>query len=202
MASPLSPLGWWEFDYYVGTSGTVLVLVCLVRARSTLVAGSSQTRALVLPGVFFIVLSVGKFYRVIHVLGLPLLAAQRVGARLLFVPLIISVTIAAVELQKSLVTRERSLPVRLGILGALVLLGGDLWQHAKLWRVTNMGLMFRPVPLDLSRFYIANRCDPEYVATIALGLAMALGSLVGVAALAIGQLRSRGSGEGQPRERA
>lgn len=189
VSSQLSPLGCWEFDYYVGLAGVVLISVCLLQALPALPGVSSRTRALVLPGMFFVVLSIGRFYRLIHLLHLPILDSQRVGARLLFVPVIIALMIAAIQLQKLIDAKSTGQPVRLVVLAFIALLGADVWQHGKLWRVTNMGLVFSPVPLDLSRFYVANHSDPAYVAALGVGLALAVGALGCATVLAIREWR-------------
>jgi hypothetical protein len=63
-------------------------------------------------------------------------------------------------------------------LAVVGLVAQDLWQHFKVWKVTNMGKVFRTHPLDLSLYYVANHPDPPYITAIVVGLIVTLVTLV------------------------
>ena len=186
--SPLTPLGWWEFDYYIGVLATGLVIWYCARSFPGLFRVSGRARALACSTVAFIVLSVGSTYKILHLMQIPMLASQRVGSRLLFIPFVVFVTMAVVGLQAAFDKDRGDYLRRVVMLGSLVVVANDLWQHLKLWRVTNMGGLFPPVPLDLDRFFVKNHPDPVYVLVLVVGLVVAVATS-GVAVVLVSRER-------------
>jgi hypothetical protein len=170
----LSRLGWWELDYYIGAVGLVFVayygLVPFLRRRQD----PSLFPQLIMPIFLLAALSVGRLYKVFHILSVPLLSSQRVSSRLLIVPLSMLVVLAVLHFQQQLDSRKLGLGTKVAVLGALMLMAQDLWQHFKLWRVVNMGLVFPPVAIDLSQYTVANHPDPPYFAALSAGLFVSL----------------------------
>jgi hypothetical protein len=183
--NPLNPLGWWELDFYIGLIG--LLFVFLLGIYSYLFGDGKEEveRGLLLPILVMTVFSIGQLYDVFHKLDIPILSTQRVSSRLLFLPLAFSITMASVTLQRKLNGAWRNNWVKLGTLGSILLIAHDLWQHFKLWRVVNMGQLFPPTPLDLDRFFVANRSDPVYFALIVVGATTSLVSFLFLIILAV-----------------
>lgn len=172
--SPLSPLDWWELDYFIGLAGLGFILFFGVwkSLRSPDDKGLAQAAAL--PILALSILSIGRIYKIFHLLHVPLLATQRVSSRLFFLPLAFLALLAVVQYERWMrEERYRRVAAVLGA-GAMVIVANDLWQHLKLWRVTNMAGIFPETPLDLSRFYVANHADPAYIALLLTGIAITL----------------------------
>jgi len=74
---------------------------------------------------------------------------------------------------------------------AICIVGNDLWQHFKLWRVTNMAGIFPETPLELSRFYVANHPDPIYTASLWVGLSFTALTLIVLVFKSIRELEGR-----------
>jgi len=189
--NPLNPLGWWELDYYVGFLGLAFVgglgLLAFLRRPRTL----PDVGPLALPVLMMTLLSIGKLYKVFHVLQVPLLDSQRVSSRLLYLPFLFLTLAGARWLQAWLDRRRPSPMLTVSLLSGLLLLASDIWQHVKLWRVAKMGDLFPNKALDLSVNVVANHPDPAYTASLIAGGVISLGSLLLLCALAIREGRSR-----------
>ena len=85
-------------------------------------------------------------------------------------PLAFGLILSAYALQHFLNKKPRNPWIVLAILGGIVVLVNDIWQHLKLWRVVNMGIMFPPTPLDLNQFFVQNRPDPLYYLMVICGV--------------------------------
>jgi hypothetical protein len=168
--TPLNPLGWWELDYYVGLVGLVFIVYFGIIPWFRKGEAHSSLAPLLTPIFILSLLSVGRIYKLIHLLGIPFLASERVSSRLLIVPLAMLVILAAINFQRALDRGTPKIGSRLAYLGLLGLMVQDLWQHIKLWRVENMGNLFPATPVDLARSVVANHPDPPYVAALAIGL--------------------------------
>ncbi len=173
----LSRLGWWEKDYYLGVAGLAflvfMVFILWTHERDLL----KRYSPLLWPLLLLAVLSIGRFYRIIAVLQIPLFSSQRVSTRLFALPLAIVIAIAVHAFQRS---TDRWRAIRqlraLAIIG-MAIMAHDLWQHFKTWRVIHMSSLFQPKPLDLSLNYVANHADPAYTTMLALGAVLSVCSL-------------------------
>lgn len=176
-------LPWWEVDFYTGLLGLVVVLVFGVwqtwKNRASLPAARFQ--ALFGPLLVMGVLSLGKVYEPINRLPIPLIDAERVSSRFLLVPLVFVMVLAAIQLENWLSLRQWSAWQKLAGLAGLAVVGHDLLQHARLWRVEAMAQVFKPAAVDI-RAAVINHADPPYITALVVGTAAAL---VGLAALLV-----------------
>ena len=183
--NPLNPLGWWELDYYVGFLGLAFVgglgLLAFLRRPRTL----PDVGPLALPVLILTLFSIGKLYKVFHVLQVPLLDSQRVSSRLLYLPFLFLTLAGARWLQAWLDRRRPSPMLTVSLLSGVLLLASDIWQHVKLWRVAKMGDLFPNKALDLGVNVVANRVDPPYTAALVVGLAISLAALCALVFLAV-----------------
>lgn len=193
--SPLQPLGWWEYDHYVGALGLILVLWSAYAIGRRDGPTDGRYRRLLLPFLIMAFLSLGRVYRPINALGVPLLSSQRVSTRFLVFPLLGLLFLGSENLQRLI---ERQRPSWRWQLGGLILAGAlfhDLWQHTKLWRVRRMMELFDHLPIDFSGEVVANHPDPAYTAALIIGVGVALLSLI---FLLIKVRRSAASSAGGP----
>jgi hypothetical protein len=168
--SPLNPLNWWELDYFIGLAGLGFILFFGVWRSLRTPDERGLARATALPILALSVLSIGRIYKVFHLLQIPLLSTQRVSSRLFFLPFAFLAVLAAVQFDRSIQNARHRQATTVVSAFAILVLTNDLWQHFKLWRVTNMAGIFPQTPLDLTRFYVANHADPAYIIAILLGL--------------------------------
>jgi hypothetical protein len=68
--------------------------------------------------------------------------------------------------------------VRVSELGLLLIMGHDLWQHLKVWQVTNAVSAFPLAKVDLSIKVVANHPDAPYTTALAVGAGVTLLTLV------------------------
>ncbi|MCC6148560.1 MAG: hypothetical protein IT308_13455 [Anaerolineaceae bacterium] len=182
--SMLSPLGWWEYSLYLGLLGTLFLAVFGIYRWVKNRDPRSGYPALLLPILGVALLSLGRIYRVVRLVPVPLLSGERASIRMIILPVAVLLILAAGELQSWLRGR-RLLPVE-GIagLGLLLALGHDLWQHLKVWQVSNAFAAFPVTPVNLAIKVVANHPDPAYTTALALGAGVSLISLLVLLSLA------------------
>ena len=118
-------------------------------------------------------LSIGRIYKLINLLGIPLISSQRVSTRFIIFPVLFLLAFAGLGLQNHLDRLGDSRAVR-GLAMALLGVGAhDLWQHIKLWRVERMFDLFSNLPVDLTGELVANHPDPPYFLALGIGWAVA-----------------------------
>ncbi|MEW6566581.1 MAG: hypothetical protein AB1449_00145 [Chloroflexota bacterium] len=175
-------LGWWEVDAYTGLLGFGFLVVCgiYLTARDTVAGG----RSLLPPVLLLTVLSLGKFYQPVTWLPLPLVTAERVSSRFIIVPMVLTVILGGVAFERWLQGRRLRTGHILLLLTLGVVAAHDLLQHARLWRIENMQLLFPLMSVDI-RAQVLTLSDPPYEASLIVGLlasAFAFAGLIGLAA--------------------
>lgn len=172
--SILTSLGWWEFDIYVGVIGAALILVFGLVFWLRNFARGQQYQDLFLPTMVLFVLSIGRLYRAVTLLPVPLLNGERVSARFLSLVFVVLVLIAAINLNRWLKAKKENAWLGWAAVGLLLVIASDLWQHLKLWRVNVAYEWFPKTPVDLTIKVVSNHGDPQYIAFIAAGLTVSL----------------------------
>jgi hypothetical protein len=176
-----TPVGWWEYDMYIGLLGLAFLAFFSFRSRlawdSETASGGSSRASLWVPIAVLAVLSLGHFYYPFHSLPIPLVGHERVPSRFLILPLLTVAVLASASAQRWLDKRPTRLTERLVGLSLLVVLAQDLLQHARLWRLEVIAQSFSPIPPDLS-LHIANRPDPTYLGLLGLGASVSVVTLV------------------------
>jgi hypothetical protein len=95
------------------------------------------------------------------------------------------IMLAASNFQEFLTARGyRGLTERIFCLGLLILMAHDLYQHSRIWRVTNMYKLFPSTPADI-RSSVVNHPDPVYLTVLAVGAAGTLLTLTVLLILAL-----------------
>ncbi len=193
------PLNAWETDFYIGLIGLALLVVCgivlpLLRDRSRT---STQVQILV-ASLVLTAFSIGEvFAQVVRVFTFPPLTGERVTSRMFILPLIFTLVLAAIFLQRELANRRVPAWVQIMGLGLTGLLFHDLNQHLQAWRIRYLDPMvdlFPKMPFDPAQHTLSNHVDPVYT-NLLLGGTVA--AAVVLLFLSIMTWRSRK--QGQPR---
>jgi len=182
--SPLSPLGWWEIDHYVGVLGLAFLLGYGLLYAWLRSPADNRLRGLAFPMAAMTLLSIGRIYKVINLLGIPLLSSQRVSTRFVVFPVLFLLAFAGLGLQKHLDRLGGSRAVRYLAMALFGVGAHDLWQHIKLWRVERMFDLFSNLPIDLTGELVANHPDPPYQLALGIGWGVALLTLLALVCLA------------------
>ncbi len=96
------------------------------------------------------VFSIGRVFRLVRLIPIPLLAGERASIRMIIFPVVTLLILAAIEFQAWLRERDFSPILQVSILGGIFLIGHDLWQHLKVWQVTNAVSAFDVARVDLT----------------------------------------------------
>ena len=188
--TPLSPLGWWEMDHYIGLMGLLFVLGFGLWLWARSESGKDNLREFAIPVTGLVLLSIGRVFKPISMLGIPLLSSQRVSTRFFVLALVVMAIVAAIGMQRYLRSRSVSRPLKLAFLAGLVAMGNDIWQHEKSWRVAHLPDMFPARQIDLSLAYVANHPDPPYVAALVAGLIISVLTLFVLGWMAYREVRA------------
>ncbi|MBA7552977.1 hypothetical protein ES705_45557 [subsurface metagenome] len=173
------PIAWWEFDMYVGVLGLAFILFFGIKTiwRSK---RDSQTRdplrPLVKTMLVFSVFSIGYLYMPINYLPIPLFNLIHVPSRFLILPLLFIIAMATTQIQSWLDRRSSSSWSHFSLILLLAILGHDLFQHARLWRIEYVFEAFSSESLDFS-LHIANQIDPAYIIVLAVSWTLSLMAL-------------------------
>lgn len=176
----LSSLAWWEYDLYLGLAGTVFLAVFGIYSWAKHHRLESGFPALLLPVGGMALLSVGRVYRLVRLIPIPLLSGERASIRMIILPVVFLLILAAIEFQRWLQNRQTSWIAQITGLGFLLVMGHDLWQHAKVWQVTNAVSAFDVARVDLSIKVVANHPDPAYFTLLWIGAAVTTMTLLGL----------------------
>ncbi len=173
----------WEFDYYIGHVGMVLLVVPVLGLL--LFPESRRTLARLWPLALPIgVLATLSFryvpYRLLELVPIPVLGTQRVPSRFAILPLVFAIAVACIGATNLLSMARRGVRVAAGAAG-LVLAGymlRELAQHALAWSVSGLeaipGFCFGgqwPLPAIVAKH------DPAYVELVCLSLVLSLVTL-------------------------
>lgn len=164
---PWKSLGWWEVDSFVGIVGLAFLLWFGIGQTGK---RSEPHRVLLVPVAALTFLSIGDVYKVITQLPLPLVDSERVTSRFLIVPLVFLMALASIRFQEWL---EEKQPWRAEtfwiLLTGLILLGQDLYQHSRAWRVERIETLFPSTPARLTS-HVMYYPDPPYFTALLVGL--------------------------------
>jgi len=191
----LTSLRWWEFDIYIGMVGTIIA----IGIGGWSIIGPLRDRPfafLALPIITQLAFSVGETFQLFHRLAVPLLSTQRVSSRMVFLPIAFLAVLGVARLQTWLDDGRFSTWAKAGLLLGGIVFTNDLWQHFKIWRVTNMGLLFPAKELDLTANYAVIQDDPVYATLVGVGFLVAV--LTG-SYLLVSSLRGHNGQQAMPR---
>jgi hypothetical protein len=171
-------LGWWEVNVYLGLLGlSVLAAFGIYMTVMRFPEDRKNLRILLVPALIMSVLAMGKIYQPITLLPLPLLNAERVASRFIILPVFFVILLAGINIEQAIKNNRLTTRPRALILLFIILMGQDLFQHARLWRVEMMTTLFDITPVDI-RADILYIPDPAYTTALVVGLLVGLGTLL------------------------
>jgi hypothetical protein len=194
--SMLSNLGWWEYDMYLGLMGTMILFVFgLGFWMKKLLKGKGIYPHLFFPMLALTLLSIGRIYRVMRLIPVPLFSGERASIRMLLLPVLFLIVLAVVYLQKWINKHDLADQVKARLLGFSILLVviHDLWQHLKVWQVTAAFEAFPTTPVNLAIKVAANHVDAPYTNILWLGSGLTLLSMLVLIGLVIWERRKADS---------
>lgn len=177
-ASPLFVLGYWEYNLFVGIIGALFIFYFgLVKWISNLdVPG--EFSGFILPVMGMVFFSLSNSYSLVKVIPFPLFSGERASSRMIDVPFVFLLMVAAFYFQKWLNHRKHSLPFCVWIAGLFLWMVHDLRINSDLWSLGKLALIFAPTQLDFSQMnLVSNHPDPVYFTVFYIGLAITLVSM-------------------------
>jgi hypothetical protein len=179
--SRLNPyVAWWEFDFYIGWIGLIFVagIPCFGYYKKISQLGLYQ--AILPPVLVLAILSIGRLYKFVFLLHIPMLDGERVGSRFLVLPFLFALVISTLVAQRLLDRYPIRLPAQIFLLGAFLVLFNDLQQHLESWGINRLEVISDVLHVDPAVWVVANHADPIYQMMLIAG---AVASLVGLAGL-------------------
>ena len=168
----------WELSLYVGLLGAFFLLGFGVFYLLKDQQRPSLAR-LLLPCSGMVLLSLGLIFSYLRTyLPLPLFTGERVAARIIILPFLTVLVLAAIECQRWLDKRPGFVLQWLFVAG-LAFEINDLAINFQTWRTSNSARLFPVKSFDPTWWYIANNYqDTVYLHALAAGLLLSLLSLV------------------------
>ncbi|MDP3186817.1 MAG: hypothetical protein Q8M58_16300, partial [Anaerolineales bacterium] len=196
LSGPFKSLGWWEVETYIGLIGLAfLIYFGIYRTWRK----QSPARTLLAPIAVLTFLSIGQIYGVINRLPIPLADSERIASRFLVLPLVALILMAGFNFQEYLSEKGRRSPSeRIFGLGLLILMAHDLFQHSRIWRVTNMYKLFPSTPVDI-RANVINHPDPVYITALSAGAAATVLTLITLLILSLREQSKKVSENSDPK---
>jgi hypothetical protein len=177
-------IGFWEFDYYLGLAGVILLLYFgVIRWAKDWKSGKIHS-ALILPTAALFLFSQSYVY-VYTLSRIPMLASERIASRMVSLPVTLILIVAAVYLNESL--KAGNIPLRVFTLFALAFLVNDLSIHSGMWNIVNISKNFVHIMLDFSGNSIINHPDPKYQLVLYAGAALSLGTILILSVLVVNE---------------
>ena len=160
----LTPLFPWETDIFLGLVGGVFLLYFGVFKWAQDQAVNKRFAQLIFPALIVFLLAQGDLYK-FTLFNFPLFASERVSARMIAVPFVLLMLIAAIYFQDWLNNTKHPL-AKLGVLIGLPIFVSDLWGHLKIWKVDVIIQFFHPYVFKADGNSLANHADPLYINTL------------------------------------
>lgn len=173
-----SKMGWWEFDAYVSIIGLAALVYFGIYLRFSKKQGFGEHKfkALDLPLLAMVLLSLNPFYGLIAKLPLPFLNSQRFSSRFIIIPLVFLMIISAIRLQRSASLFSKKIILRLILVAAILLIFFSLGWHSHVWRIAALE-QCGGVITDLS-VNIINRQDALYKNIVKISLFISLAVII------------------------
>lgn len=126
------PLGWWEYDAFVGPFGLAFILAF---GSGWLRARGEPTRILAIACLILVALGFGDVFFLLGLIGAPVLGQERVASRVLVVPLVFFIFLAGRGYARHK-ARTGAPPIASPVaLLWLALTFGGLVSHLLVWRI-------------------------------------------------------------------
>jgi hypothetical protein len=138
-------LYWWEFDIFIGIVGLLVLLYfgIYLRFQKEPSAQESQFRLLELPGLVFILFSLGTVYYYIVKLPIPFIISERVPTRFLLIPVLFLLLISVIRIQNKISWFTKNNVTKVLSFAMLAELCYSLASHSYTWRIWNIESLLR-----------------------------------------------------------
>lgn len=164
-------LGYWELNLYIGVLG--LIFIAMFGVYWFYRQEQTQFWRIIGPVFILVVLSLDKVFLPIMKIPIPLLSAQRVSSRFVILPLVILVMLGVNQFERWKQEQKLGTDKKMLLICLLALIGVDLIQHVRAWRVTSMATTFSAVPINLEPL-VVQKADPAYITALIAGTGIAL----------------------------
>jgi hypothetical protein len=176
---PLFPYSYTELNLYIGFLGFIFVFYFGLVKWIDRLSSSGEFSKFVIPVFGMIFLSLSNSYNLIKALSIPLFNGERVSSRMIDVPFVFLLIVAAYFFQKWLNEHKSSPALFAAIAGFLVLVVHDLWANINLWSLRSIASLSKLSELDYSQMtLVGNHSDPIYFMIFYLGLTITLISMI------------------------
>jgi hypothetical protein len=166
--------GYWEKTYYVGLVGFAFVFYYGV-IRNWMM--EERYRALYLPIMIMIVFSVGAIYLPFFNSHIPFLDSQRAPTRFVIVPLVFLMVYAGIQFQSFINQwNQNGWEKQVLVLFGGILMAYDLMVNSRIWSIQNYNSS--KLMTDKIEVAVANYPDPAYTATLIIGFAFTIITLM------------------------
>ena len=201
---PSGPVGWWEFDAFIGIIGVAFIAYFGIYHRfrdnpDNPNLDSHGFRAFDFPILIFVLISFGVGYDLLRDLQIPVVSTiERVPARVLIMPLVALIVISSIRMESFLATIDRNTTFKLVSIAAVVLLAYQLGFHSWFWKVTSSGELAGDVVSEFT-FNAPGQGEWLYTTAVKLGGLLTLIALVGIAAFFLRTVAARRTTGGRDR---
>jgi hypothetical protein len=127
----------WEQNFYVSVLGLAFIIYYgIIQLRD-----NKNYKLVVFPSLFFLILSVGNFYKVFFDTGIPLLSGERMSTRFFIMAVLYLSFLGAFHFQKNL--HYFSTPIKkVGLMVSFLFIANDVTQHLANWGVEVVAQIF------------------------------------------------------------
>jgi len=161
-------MGWWEFDLYIGISGLLFLLIFGFLRWLSSKEENDRYMNLLFPFIVMTVSSMGTVFKVFTQLSIP--TGIRVTTRFIVLPLLFLCLLAVMQFNTWLAKHNKNRALWLVLLSGLGVLLSELWQHFKVWQLSNMLQVFGEGRFVPSIWTVANYPDPSYMRYLLYGV--------------------------------
>ncbi len=176
----------WELTLFTGLIGGIFLLYFGIYKWFKGDNGLILYKELAIPVFGTFILSFDSIYRLVRLVPIPLLAGERVSSRIISLPFVFILILAAIQLQRWLdqPNKDRAL-FRLGALALLLIACHDLWENYVNWIPAAVGNNIIFPKFVSSQWFVTNHADPVYITAIEVGILVSFLSLFLVIVLAL-----------------
>jgi len=169
-----TPLGYWEFDSFVGWPG--LIFLALFGVAWLLISHYKQKKfpVLFVPTLVLIFLSISDNYLKVLFHNPILASTERATSRMMGLALVMLIILAVIYYQQFANRYHPPLVFQLAQLGLLAWTAYVLVLHTLRWSVKNAFGAFPFVARDLTTLHVSNHPDPVYYTQMGVGLGISL----------------------------
>jgi len=158
---------------FVGAVGTFfLIFFGVYRALI-----HNENRVILLPVSGLAILSLGKIYKYLWMLPVPIFKVERVSSRILILALVFLFIFAVIELQRWLDTNKHRVQMALLAVALPIFLANDLWHNYKLWLISRVAPIFvlGQGEFNATEWFVANDLtDNPYIQALWIGLVISI----------------------------